>query len=163
MIQFHPIRIGDRARIERYTMPSGIVNCDLSFANMFCWQGVYRSAWAEVDGFLVIRFHIGGGAEIGYMQPVGAGDFTPVVEALADDARALGQRLRLAGLTEEGCTQLRRAYPGVFAFGTDRAAEDYVYAASTRYQFSAAKRRTSASELSLSAKKISSAVKRFCV
>ena len=126
MIQFHPIRIGDRARIERYTMPSGIVNCDLSFANMFCWQGVYRSAWAEVDGFLVIRFHIGGGAEIGYMQPVGAGDFTPVVEALADDARALGQRLRLAGLTEEGCTQLRRAYPGVFAFGTDRAAEDYV-------------------------------------
>lgn len=129
MIQFHPIRIEDRARIERYTMPSGIVSCDLSFANMFCWQGVYRSAWAEVDGFLVIRFHIGGGAEVGYMQPVGAGDFTPVVEALADDARALGQRLRLAGLTEEGCAQLRRAYPGVFAFGADRAAEDYVYAA----------------------------------
>ena len=51
-------------------MPSGICNCDLAFANMFCWQEVYRSAWAEVRGFLVIRFRIDGGERIGYMQPV---------------------------------------------------------------------------------------------
>ena len=48
MIEFHPVRLEDRSVIERYTMPSGICNCDLAFANMYCWQAVYHSAWAEV-------------------------------------------------------------------------------------------------------------------
>ena len=56
MIDFKPVRLGDRAVIERYTMPSGICNCDLAFANMYCWQAVFHSAWAEIGGFLVIRF-----------------------------------------------------------------------------------------------------------
>ena len=45
MIEFKPVRLEDRAVIERYTMPSGICNCDLAFANMYCWEGTYRSAW----------------------------------------------------------------------------------------------------------------------
>ena len=71
MIEFKPVRLEDRAVIERYTMPSGICNCDLAFANMYCWQAVFHSAWAEIGGFLVIRFQIDGGERIGYMQPVG--------------------------------------------------------------------------------------------
>lgn len=73
MIEFKPIRLEDKPVIERYTMPSDICNCDLAFANMFCWQFMYHSAWAEIGGFLVIRFHIGGSEKIGYMQPVGEG------------------------------------------------------------------------------------------
>ncbi|MDE6711102.1 MAG: phosphatidylglycerol lysyltransferase domain-containing protein, partial [Alistipes sp.] len=129
MIEFHPVRLADRATIERYTLPSGIRNCDLAFANMFCWQPVYRSAWAVVDGFLVVRFQIDGGARIGYMQPVGQGDFTRIVPALREDAHAHGQRLRLIGLTDEGREQLRRTQPGQFAFASDRALEDYIYRA----------------------------------
>ena len=72
MIEFKPVRLEDRAVIERYTMPSGICNCDLAFANMYCWQAVFHSAWAEIGGFLVIRFQIDGGERIGYMQPVGS-------------------------------------------------------------------------------------------
>lgn len=127
MIDFHPVRIEDRATIERYTMPSGIYNCDLSFTNMYCWQGVYRSAWAEIDGFLVIRFHIGGGEKIGYMQPVGKGDFAPIIPALRADAHAHGQRLRIIGLTDEGREMISNMHAGMFAFESDRALEDYVY------------------------------------
>ena len=61
MIEFQPVRLEDRATIERFTMSSDITNCDLSFSNMYCWQEVYHSAWAVVDGFLVIRFQIDGG------------------------------------------------------------------------------------------------------
>lgn len=129
MIEFHPVRLADRAAIERYTLPSGIRNCDLAFANMFCWQSVYRSTWAVVDGFLVVRFQIDGGARIGYMQPVGPGDFTRIVPTLREDAHAHGQRLRLIGLTDEGREQLRRTHPGQFAFASDRALEDYIYRA----------------------------------
>ncbi len=129
MIEFRPVRLEDRAAIERFTLPSDIRNCDLAFANMFCWQTVYRSSWAVVEGFLVVRFHIGGGTRIGYMQPVGEGDFTRIVPALEADARALGQRLRLIGLTDQGRELLRRSCPGAFAFHSDRASEDYIYRA----------------------------------
>lgn len=129
MIDFHPVRLEDRAIIERYTMPSNTTDCNLAFANMYCWQEIYRSAWAEVGGFLVIRFQIDGGSKIGYMQPVGPGDFAPIIPLLRDDAHAHGQRLRLLGLTDEGCDRIRRTHLGQFAFESDPAQEDYLYAA----------------------------------
>lgn len=129
MIEFRAVRLEDRAVIERYTMLSGICNCDLAFANMYCWRSVYHSAWAEIDGFLVIRFHIGGGEKIGYMQPVGKGDFAPIIPILRDDAHAHGQRLRIIGLTDEGREMIRRMHIGEFAFESDPAMEDYVYSA----------------------------------
>ena len=63
---------------------------------------MYRSAWAEIDGFLVIRFQIGGGEKIGYMQPVGEGGFRRIIPALREDAHAHGQRLRIIGLYGRG-------------------------------------------------------------
>lgn len=130
MIAFKPIRIEDRAAIERYTMHSAeTTDCDLAFANMYCWLPVFHSAWAEVDGFLVIRFHIDGSERIGYMQPVGEGDFTHLIPLLRADAEAHGQRLRILGLTDRNYKMIRTAYPGAFAFESDRAQADYLYSA----------------------------------
>ena len=127
MIRFNPVRLADKQTIESYTLPSGIDNCDLAFANMFCWEFKYRSAWAEQEGFLLIRFQIDGGERIGYMQPVGEGDFGPILPLLREDAHAHGQRLRIIGLTDEGRDTIRRIVPCHFAFESDRALEDYVY------------------------------------
>lgn len=130
MIAFKPIRIENRATIERYTMRSAeTTDCDLAFANMFCWQPVFHSAWAEIDGFLVIRFHIDGSERIGYMQPVGEGDFTRLIPLLRADAEAHGQRLRILGLTPRGCEMLRTVPTACFAFESDPAWADYLYAA----------------------------------
>lgn len=93
MIEFKPVRLEDRAVIERYTMPSGICNCDLAFANMYCWQAVFHSAWAEIGGFLVIRFQIDGGERIGYMQP----------SAKATSARSSPSCAKTPTPTDSGC------------------------------------------------------------
>ncbi|WP_418192036.1 phosphatidylglycerol lysyltransferase domain-containing protein, partial [Alistipes sp.] len=129
MIRFNPVRLADKQTIESYTLPSGIDNCDLAFANMFCWEFKYRSAWAEQEGFLLIRFQIDGGERIGYMQPVGRGDFSHLIPLLREDAHAHGQRLRIIGLTDEGVAAIRAAHPGQFAFDSDRDMEDYLYRA----------------------------------
>lgn len=129
MIRFNPVRLADKQTIESYTLPSGIDNCDLAFANMFCWEFKYRSAWAEQEGFLLIRFQIDGGERIGYMQPVGRGDFSHLIPLLREDAHAHGQRLRIIGLTDEGVAAIRTAHPGQFAFDSDRDMEDYLYRA----------------------------------
>ena len=45
MITFKPITIEDKAEIESFTLPYAPANCDLAFANMFCWQFQFKTAW----------------------------------------------------------------------------------------------------------------------
>ncbi len=130
MIEFQPIKLGDKELIESYTRCSAISNCDLSFANMYCWQTTFRSAWSIVDGYLVIRFNINGGDEVGYMQPLkcdGSPDFSHIIPHLAKDAHSMGQRLRIIGLTEAGRSTLVAAQGDNFAFYSDRDFEDYIF------------------------------------
>ena len=127
-MEFRPVRLEDKAAIEHFTRPSGICNCDLAFANMYCWEGTYRSAWCVEEGFLLIRFYIDGSHHIGYMQPLGEGDFTHLIPRLEADARAAGQPLRISGLTPEGAAAVRRAHPE-FGICRNRDYEDYVYRA----------------------------------
>ncbi|MFI3305895.1 MAG: GNAT family N-acetyltransferase [Rikenellaceae bacterium] len=130
MINFRPITLADKATIESYTLRSSIRNCDLSFANFYAWQPTYRSAWAEVNGFLVIRFFIEGGEKIGYMQPIGTDgglEFSSIIPLLAQDAHLHGDRLRIIGVTEEGRASLTQIYEGRFAFYSNRDEEDYIY------------------------------------
>ena len=111
---------------------SAVRNCDMAFANIYCWQDAYRSEWAEVEGFLVVRYRIDGGHRTAYMQPIGADgreDFTSIVPLLEADAAASGQPLRIAGLTSDAAEMLRSAYPEKFAFADNRNFADYIYSA----------------------------------
>lgn len=127
MIPFRPITLTDRTRIEQYTMQRGLYNCDLSFANIFCWRTFYQTVWAEVEGFLIIRFHIDGGPKRGYMQPIGEGDFAAVIRRLRQEAAANHEPLRLIGLTDEAKAALQRDFAGEFIFDDNRATQDYLY------------------------------------
>ncbi len=130
MIDFRPITLADKATIESYTLRSEVRNCDLSFANMFCWQRSYDSSWAEVDGFLVIRFRIDGGDKLGYMQPIGRDGslgFARIIPELARDAHFCGDRLRVIGVTREGGESLQSEYSSAFALYSDPNFEDYIY------------------------------------
>lgn len=129
MITFKPIELADKPVIEAFTLRSESRNCDMSFGNIFCWREHYRSAWAVVEGFLVIRFRIDGGRKLVYMQPLGEGDFTPILPALAEDAHRNGQRLRLIGLSDAGCETMRGGDCTEFAFDADRSLADYIYLA----------------------------------
>ena len=127
-MEFRPVQPEDKADIERFTRAAGICNCDLAFANMYCWAETYGSAWCVEEGFLLIRFYIDGSRRIGYMQPLGPGDFTRLIPRLEADARTACQPLRLAGLTREGAEAVRRACPD-FGILHDRGFDDYVYRA----------------------------------
>ncbi len=130
MIEFHPITIADKELIESYTLNSPIRNCDLSFANIYCWQPLYKSAWGVVDGALIIRFNIDGDSKLGYMQPIGKdGSFRldHIVPQLAADAHSHGERLRFIGLTDDGRRSLTESYGDNFALFSDPSFEDYIY------------------------------------
>ena len=124
-IDFHSVTVADKPLFEYYMFGSEEQNCDLNFANIFCWSDTYHSEVAEVEGFLVIRFDNGGAKS--YMQPVGSGDKRLILEFLRQDAFALRTPLRLYGLSAEWRKFLEENYPSEFAFDTPRALSDYIY------------------------------------
>lgn len=124
-IDFHPVTVADKPLFEYYMFSSEQQNCDLNFANIFCWAEAYHTEVAEVEGFLVVRFVIDGAKC--YMQPVGEGDRAAIVELLREDAFVQRVPLRLYGLSASWCTFLAERYPSEFAFDTPRALADYIY------------------------------------
>lgn len=132
MIQFREITVADKPLFDRYACAAQVRNCDMTFANIYCWQPFYRSEWAIVEEFLVVRFRLDGGDRLAYMQPLSGNnnpDFSPIIPLLSGDASSMGQPLRFAGLTPEGVEVLRRYSPGEFAFAASRDYADYIYAA----------------------------------
>ena len=124
-IDFHVVTVADKPLFDYYILSSEEQNCDLNFANIFCWCSTYHSEVAEVADFLVIRFD-NGDAKC-YMQPVGKGDKAEVLELLRRDAFAQRTPLRLYGLSAEWRTFLEENYPQEFAFDAPRALSDYIY------------------------------------
>ena len=124
-IVFHPVTVADKPLFEYYLLSSEEQNCDLNFANIFCWSDTYHSEVGEAEGFLAIRFDIDGVKS--YMQPVGNGDKRLIVELLRQDAFEQRVPLRLYGLSPKWRECLEQHYPAEFAFDAPRALCDYIY------------------------------------
>lgn len=124
-IDFHPVTVADKPLFEYYILSSEEQNCDLNFANIFCWSDTYHTEIAEVDNSLVIRFE-NRGVKC-YMQPFCIGDKALIIERLLQDAFSQRVPLRLYGLSHEWRKFLEDNYPLEFAFDTPRALCDYIY------------------------------------
>ncbi len=124
-IDFHIVTVADKPLFDYYMLSSEEQNCDLNFANIFCWSDTYHSEVAEAEDFLVIRFDNGGAKS--YMQPVGNGDKRAILELLRKDAFEQRTPLRLYGLSGEWRAFLEENYPSEFAFDAPRALADYIY------------------------------------
>lgn len=125
MIPFKEITLADKEVIQSYTLNSRRKNCDLSFTNLYSWRFLYHTVYAELGGFLLLRFDAEG--ELAYMMPVGMGDVKPVLEAMVDDAARAGQPFQLLGVCAEMKAELEEVMPGRFEFTADRDYFDYIY------------------------------------
>lgn len=121
IIPFRKVELSSREAIDALLKDNDTPICDYCFANIFAWQPVYYTEWANVCGVLVVRFRLDDGGW-GYM-PVGKGDISVVVEALKQDAAERNIRFRLVSFDSR--------YAGLF--GPDYAVcdnpdyRDYIY------------------------------------
>ncbi|KAA6326526.1 hypothetical protein EZS27_024376 [termite gut metagenome] len=125
MITFKDITIYDKDIITSYTMNGKYRNCDLSFSNLCSWRPLYNTKFALIDKFLVFKFWVG--SKQVYMQPIGEGDLTKLVDILIADAKAEGKPFYMLGLCLEMKVNLERMLPNKFTFTTKRSYSDYVY------------------------------------
>jgi hypothetical protein len=127
-ILFKAIELADKEVITSFTFRSPLQNCDFSFANMCSWRFLYKSEYAVVDGFLLIRFRLDGndGAFV-YMFPLGDGDLSLPIGWLEEDSLRYGHPLRMLGISAEAKSRLEENFPGGFRFIPERNYFDYIY------------------------------------
>ncbi|NDV66264.1 DUF2156 domain-containing protein, partial [Bacteroides sp. 224] len=125
MVTFKDITLEDKEVITQYTLNSTRRNCDLSFANLCSWRFLYHTKFAEVDGFLLLKFW--SQEKLSYMMPVGQGDLKSVISTLIADARESGDNLQMLGVCPAMKEDLEAIMPGEFAFTSDRNYADYLY------------------------------------
>jgi hypothetical protein len=125
MLQFKKITLADKAAIQRYTLQSERMNCDLSFANLYSWHFFYGSEWAEAMGALFFRYREEG--ELRYMLPVTPRLTREMVEAMETDAASQGCPFVIAGVCLQTLPILEGLMPGRFAYTANRDFFDYVY------------------------------------
>lgn len=127
LIPFKPITLEDKEVITSYTLQSSYMNCDFSFANMCSWRFLYKSEYAIIDDFLLIRFWLEDQDRPVYMCPVGKADLTLPVNLLEKDSLAHGHPLWLLGVTHSGREELEKDFPNGFRYMAERDYFDYIY------------------------------------
>ena len=124
-LPFRELTLADKELVLRYTRRARKQNCDLSFANLFGWQQLYRTEIAEWDGFLYCRFYADG--HLAYMVPLGDGDLMQALKELKYDACGQGRPLLLLGVDEDDAARLRQFEDGDYLLNANRAYADYIY------------------------------------
>lgn len=104
MIHFREIQLSDKGQIDSFLLRAAAPICDYTFVNIYAWQPIYQTTWAEVEGAFVVRFVIDG--EFGYMV-VGADDYSRVMTVLQAETAESGARLRLVGMTSEDAEKFK--------------------------------------------------------
>ena len=82
-LDLKPVEIKDREIFSRYFKEDPPEISELTFTNLFMWQGLYRPVWTELDDVLLIIFNPEGTAPFG-LQPVGPGNKAGALGILLD-------------------------------------------------------------------------------
>ena len=125
MITFHAPTLADKPWLDERAARAGLRACEYNFVNLYLWRDAYCQQVFDRDGFALVR--VCGAAGEAYLYPMGEGDMAAAVDALAADAAARGDPLRLACVPAEGKALLETVCPGRFVFTADRDGFDYLY------------------------------------
>lgn len=99
--------------------------CENCFGNNYIWSQVYQvEVLKECD---CILFKSGVGEQIRYSFPVGMGDKKKAIELLLEDAQSQGRVFRMRGLVAEDVEFMKRCFPDLFSYQSDRDWYDYIY------------------------------------
>lgn len=125
MIPFRTPRPEDREEIAAILRQESIPLCNYSFPVLYCWKDSFRFEIAVMGQRVLVRLHSSAGHA--YLWPAGTGDPEPALQALAQDAAAHTEPLRMICLTTYHRNWLENRWPGRFTFSETRDGFDYIY------------------------------------
>jgi hypothetical protein len=125
MIEFKDVTLADKEIIQSFTLKNWRRNCELSFVNMMSWSFLYRTQYALIEGFLLLRVFSDG--NLVYSMPIGDGNLRNVLQMIIDDAQEQKIPFMLRGACKNLCSELEDAMPNKFRYRINRKFSDYIY------------------------------------
>ncbi|MGM9522235.1 MAG: DUF2156 domain-containing protein [Oscillospiraceae bacterium] len=127
MLEFRAPQLSDRAWIYELASRSNLHSADYSFGNIYCWGKSITPMIARLGDRLLMRLSLRG--KYMYSYPVGSGDLLPAVNAMMEDAEALGTDFIMRGITKDVLPEIMTLFPEEPEICSDENYADYVYLA----------------------------------
>jgi len=127
MVNLSEPQLSDQGWLADLALRSNLRSADYSFGVIYCWSDMMHPFLARVGDRLLLRNVVSD--DVFYSYPVGSGDARPVLEAIREDAAALGAPVCICGITPEHLPELADWYGKEPELTTDKRFSDYVYSA----------------------------------
>jgi len=125
MLEFKKPELSDREWVDSCLVHANSMNCEYTFGNLFCWGNSYSVEISHYKNFFICRW--GTAPDVAYSVPLGEGDFTDAVKQIIADAKSLGAKPKIYGVTEGYLLMLQEAFLGEFSYEYDEGINDYIY------------------------------------
>lgn len=125
MLNFKSPEIKDKQWVDECLKHSNSMNCEYTFGNVFIWSTPYNTKICKFKDFFICRW--GKGMNISYSLPLGQGNFSEAIIEIINDAKALGVKPRIYGITSNYLTILQESFTGKFEYHFDVGLNDYIY------------------------------------
>lgn len=125
MLNFKKPEITDKEWVNECLIHAHSMNCEYTFGNLFIWSAAYSTTICKYKDFLICRW--GRGDEISYSIPLGEGDFSDAIQQIVEDAKSLGIKANIYGITSGYTSTIQEAFTGMFSYKYDVGYNDYIY------------------------------------
>lgn len=127
MLDFHIPTLDDKAWIDEIFDGTEYFGCFCTFSTLWLWEERYFTEVARMDDCLLLR-GVDDDKNTYYMYPMGKNyDIRKAIAALREDAESVGTHLLIYCAESWQCDELRKAFPGEFAYAEQRGDFDYIY------------------------------------
>ena len=125
MLEFKPISLDDREKIEKYFDFLEEPFCDFTFGNLFFWSVVENTNIAFLNDFLFIRFS--DCENFYYTFPLGNGEIKNAINLILEDAKSNGKKIKFVCLNKNQAKILKEILGEKIKINENRDSFDYVY------------------------------------
>lgn len=124
MLDFKTPDIADKTWVDECLSYAHSMNCEYTFGSIYIWHTAYSTKIAHYKDFFICRW---GRNNYSYSLPIGKGDFKDAVVQIIEDARELGIKPVIYGVTESYKAMLDTEFPNQFKYTYDDGCNDYIY------------------------------------
>lgn len=125
MLEFKPISLDDREKIENYFNFLEEPFCDFTFGNLFFWSVVENTDIAFLKDFLFIRFS--DDENFYYTFPIGDGEIKSAFDLILEDAKLNDKKIKFVCLNKNQSKILKEIFGEKIKTNKNRDSFDYVY------------------------------------
>lgn len=125
MLEFKPISLDDREKIENYFNFLEEPFCDFTFGNLFFWSVVENTNIAFLNDFLFIRFS--DDENFYYTFPIGNGEIKSAFDLILENAKLNNKKIKFVCLNKNQSKILKEIFGEKTKINKNRDGFDYIY------------------------------------